>query len=107
MCFSFRDNRQYAKRDCMKLDKDGGYYSRHVSAMTAEGLHEKSDIAAELAVRDALLDQAQDKQNKMEKEIEIIRDGLGEISECIVPVNKDKLDWLIQTAIDTLAAVNC
>jgi hypothetical protein len=29
------------------------YYSAHVSAMTSEGLHAKSDIAAELAVRDA------------------------------------------------------
>jgi hypothetical protein len=28
------------------------YYSRHVLAMTAEKLHEKSDIAAELAFRD-------------------------------------------------------
>lgn len=29
------------------------YYSRHVEAMTAEGLHAKSDIAAQLAWRDA------------------------------------------------------
>jgi hypothetical protein len=28
------------------------HYSRHVSAMTSEGLHSKSDIAAELAFRD-------------------------------------------------------
>ena len=28
------------------------YYSRHVAAMTSEGLHAKSDIAAELAWRD-------------------------------------------------------
>lgn len=31
------------------------YYSRHISAMTSEDLHGKSDIAAELAARDALL----------------------------------------------------
>ena len=65
MCLSFRDNRQYAKRDPMKLDKAGGHYSRHVSAMTAEGLHEKSDIAAELAVRDALIDDAKAVMTKM------------------------------------------
>ena len=29
------------------------YYSQHVAAMTAEDLHSKSDIAAELAFRDA------------------------------------------------------
>ena len=29
------------------------HYSRHVSALTTEGLHSKSDIAAELAWRDA------------------------------------------------------
>jgi hypothetical protein len=35
----------------------GGYYQRHVSAMTVEGLHEKSDIAAELAFRDWQIDE--------------------------------------------------
>lgn len=40
----------------MQLDRDGGYYSRHVSAMTGEGLHAKSDIAAELALRDFQID---------------------------------------------------
>ena len=41
---------QYAKRDHRAL---GEHYLRHVSAMTGEGLHAKSDIAAELAWRDA------------------------------------------------------
>lgn len=40
----------YAKRDAESL---GEHYTRHVAAMTAEGLHDKSDIAAELAWRDA------------------------------------------------------
>ena len=31
-------------------------YSQHVSAMTTEGLHEKADIAAELAFRDSQID---------------------------------------------------
>jgi hypothetical protein len=34
------------------------YYSRHVAAMTAEGLHAKADIAAELAWRDKELARA-------------------------------------------------
>ena len=41
---------QYAQRDHRAL---GEHYLRHVSAMTGEGLHAKSDIAAELAWRDA------------------------------------------------------
>jgi predicted RNase H-like nuclease len=47
---------QYAERDAFALDKAGGYYMRHLSAMTAEGLHAKSDIAAELAWRDMEID---------------------------------------------------
>ena len=39
----------YASRDVRGLEK---YYTDHVMAMTAEGLHSKSDIAAELAYRD-------------------------------------------------------
>lgn len=34
----------------------GLYYSRHVEAMTAEGLHSKGAIASELAARDILID---------------------------------------------------
>ena len=44
--------KQYARRNPMVLDKAGGYYVRHVMAMTREGLHAKSHIAAELACRD-------------------------------------------------------
>ena len=48
--------KQYARRNPMVLDKAGGYYVRHVMAMTREGLHAKSHIAAELAWRDAEID---------------------------------------------------
>lgn len=50
------NQKQYADRDIMQLDEDGGYYFRHVNAMTGEGLHSKSDIAAELGHRDQLID---------------------------------------------------
>lgn len=43
---------KYKERDIVKLDKEGNFYCKHVEAMTKEGLHEKSDIAAELAYRD-------------------------------------------------------
>jgi len=48
--------KQYAERDAIALDRAGGYYLRHVYAMTKEGLHGKSDIAAELAFRDMEID---------------------------------------------------
>ena len=44
----------YAERD---LEKLGKYYLRHLNAMTREGLHSKSDIAAELAMRDMIIDE--------------------------------------------------
>lgn len=45
----------YAARNVMTLDDMGDHYGKHVSAMTIEGLHKKSDIAAELAYRDAVI----------------------------------------------------
>lgn len=44
--------RLYADRDIIAL---GQHYTAHVGAMTTEGLHSKSEIAAELAARDAVL----------------------------------------------------
>lgn len=49
--------KHYAERDLMTL---GQYYTDHVDAMTAEGLHSKSDISAELAHRDMLIDKLAD-----------------------------------------------
>lgn len=46
----------YGERDIMALDDTGGYYMRHVMAMTGEGLHGKSQIAAELGHRDMQID---------------------------------------------------
>jgi len=44
--------KQYAQRDLMGMDSAGNHYCRHVSAITREELHSKSDIAAELGWRD-------------------------------------------------------
>lgn len=46
----------YADRDAMELDSVGGYYCKHVNAMTIESLHRKGDIAAELGWRDMQID---------------------------------------------------
>lgn len=48
--------KQYAERDARALDKEGGYFSRHMDAMTEEGLHGKCEIALELAWRDQVID---------------------------------------------------
>ena len=46
----------YAERDIQKM---GGFYSRHVRALTNEGLYSKSDIAAELGWRDQQIEALQ------------------------------------------------
>lgn len=48
--------KRYAERDIEAL---GQHYANHVDAMTREGLHDKTAIAAELAFRDALLEQCE------------------------------------------------
>lgn len=55
----------YAERDAQALDEAGGYYSKHVVAMTSEKIHGKSDIAAELAHRDMVIDQLLDALEKL------------------------------------------
>lgn len=42
-------------RDARLLDKIGGYFTRHMEAMTAENLIYNSDIAAELGIRDCAI----------------------------------------------------
>ena len=50
--------KQYPEIDAWEqLDKVGGYYCRHVAAMTDEGLHSKSDIARQLGWRDRQIDE--------------------------------------------------
>jgi NAD dependent epimerase/dehydratase family enzyme len=75
----------YAKRDIKRLDEEGGYYQRHVSAMTTESLHFKSDIAAELAWRDweyakcaAQLDQAKAEIERLKASVEQREQALTE-----------------------------
>lgn len=52
------DKKEYTERD---IEEQGDFYMKHVSAMTGEKLHSKSDIAAELAHRDI-------KNNGLEKD---------------------------------------
>lgn len=52
-----KQDKLYAKRDIEALDEAGSYFFLHMSAMTSEKLHSKSDIAAELAYRDKVIDE--------------------------------------------------
>ncbi|WP_339934546.1 hypothetical protein [Vreelandella glaciei] len=55
--------KHYAARD-ITSDELMQRYMDHVDAMTGEGLHSKSDIAAELAYRDALINELSEKLAK-------------------------------------------
>lgn len=65
----------YAERDLEMLDMTNNYYSRHVEAMTEEGLNSKSSIAAELAYRDWIIDEQQ-------KELQKYKDQFPDYVEC-------------------------
>lgn len=76
-------NKLYAERDIEGLDEDGNFYFKHVMAMTAEGLHSKSDIAAELGYRDSKivelqsrLERANEERNELAATVDALRDGL-------------------------------
>src|SRR5579885_2015193 len=63
------------ERDCWKL---GEHYARHVQAMTVEGLHSKSDIAAELAVRDAEIERLTRQRDSFDHQLDLKNDGIRE-----------------------------
>lgn len=69
-------------RDIMELDT----YADHVHAMTGEGLHGKSDIAAELAFRDAT--------------IEALKSQLESVHECSDRNDRNNFDLLGESAME-------
>ncbi len=87
----------YAERDAMEMDKAGNHYCRHISAMTAEGLHSKSDIAAELGWRDLQIAQLQEQVRALAAENSKLRDWL--ISDTMCEVD--------ETAFPSTVAVIC
>lgn len=68
----------YADRDPRELEP---LYSLHVNAMTAEGLHSKADIAAELAARDREIDRLR-KIVKMGQAV--VEDFMPNIGKCVL-----------------------
>jgi len=79
----------YAERDPLSLEP---HYSAHVSAMTSEGLHAKSAIAAELAYRDSYIEELESERDRgfeflerWQKWAKDVMRGLGEIDEMTLP----------------------
>jgi len=60
---------EYKQRDSSKLEP---HYCKHVGAMTAENLHNKSDIAAELAGRDIEIETLRVKVLRLERVLQEI-----------------------------------
>lgn len=74
---------QYAYRDAADLDSAGGYYTRHVLALTREGLTSKADIAAELAHRDQVIDALKAKIARVASAYEGLRAACDETSKAL------------------------
>jgi len=73
----------YETRDIEELDSVGGYYMRHVMAMTSERLDSKSKIAAELAFRDFTIDQ-------MQAELDVLREMVEASGQDLPHFNKEQ-----------------
>lgn len=88
MTNSIETAKQYAERDFIEMDAKGAYYFRHVRAMTAENLHDKSDIAAELGWRDMQIAAQAARIEQLTAESvneelrEAVRASLGEALDC-------------------------
>src|SRR5690606_10050097 len=78
----------YADRDPSELEP---WYSQHVNAMTAEGLHSKSDIAAELAHRDRQIRELRDALTWTAQRLRdvLARRPVRDATECLA--NADRL----------------
>ena len=65
----------YSERDIIE---QGDHYSRHTSAMTGEGLHSKSDIAAELAHRDIEIERLQARVSELYSALDNVNERLAD-----------------------------
>ena len=80
---------EYAERDVMALDAAGEFYVKHVTAMTAEGLHSKADIAAELAWRDSVIEGLKTNLFMAAEEREDMRKVAVGLANALADINND------------------
>lgn len=96
---------QYPTQNPMHLDRKGGYYIRHINAMTAENLHDKSDIAEQLAWRDAEIDRLNNElQNRAPSDEGTTADAYFYCTDLIDPWLGEKCgpDTLINSVCESL-----
>ena len=97
----------YADRDPSKLEP---WYSQHVNAMTAEGLHSKSDIAAELAHRDRQIRELMERIVALEQQNEALASRLGAVEDELrhsVSVMSIVRSWLMENVRGSTHWENC
>jgi len=86
-----QDKKLYAQRD---IELQCNYYTRHVMAMTAEGLHSKSDIAAELAHRDIQLEAAETLAEAMDNWCAVgVGEGEGDAISATLAMTEALANW--------------
>lgn len=96
----------YADRDLRALNQ---YYLRHIQAMTAEGLHSKADIAAELGYRDARIADIETKLAAAERDAGVWRGVVNRILQEKAPMGVLSKEWcesVVMTAVIDAARDN-
>lgn len=75
------NKKYYAERD---IEEQGQHYANHINAMTAESLHCKSSIAAELAHRDITIEQLRAEIDRLITEVpQLLRNERAQVAhEC-------------------------
>lgn len=82
-------SKQYPEIDAWEdLDKVGGYYCRHVAAMTDEGLHAKSDIARQLGWRDLQIDRLKSEVESLTWQLDRANNAIQVLNSSIELRNK-------------------
>lgn len=69
----------YHNVDIFELDRKGNYYCKHLMAMTGEDLRSKSDIAAQLGIRDFEIDQLKARNAALEQQLAASEQQRGEL----------------------------
>jgi len=84
-------------------EKWGGYYCRHVGALTEEDMHSKAEIAAELAHRDLQIDNLRAELAECRDAIAGILAVVGDSSGvCGYHLNGDAAEWGEFPEVDAL-----
>ncbi len=79
----------YQNVDVRALDKVGNYYCKHLQAMTDEDLRSKSDIAAQLGIRDLRIHQLERQNAELKRKLEDNQCVVELLQDAIVAIAED------------------